>query len=327
MTTKKQSVKNLSVYFPDHSYQQLLLIAQSNKLENNPTKQTLQADWGNEFCSELGLTTKNIPWNKLRALQFDIDPNTPTIVCCDPVMMQMTHRGAYLWGQQSLDFTKEETIRIVAQINQQLMGDDECFYLVDNYQWLYVNKKPIELQQPSFEQLIGKDLFGFSYNGNDHMFWSRLATEIQMLIKQMMDYQGLTQAPAEMMVNVHFWGDTKVKLSAPFEKVVGQDLQVFLSDNLLESLIKESGVELSELSDFSQLTSENGILPQRNNILLVKENNHLELAQFINDIITYSTFESTDSVRFITQDQVIVLAKSQSFLSSFLSVFKRRKPL
>ena len=170
--SKNGLTSRLTIYFPENSCQQLLALQCFKNSKHDFTESKLDSDWQKEFCSEFSDNTepsdsdKNIPWNQLRAMQFNIEADTQTIVCCDPVMMQMTHRGAYLWGQQPLEFSKEDVIRIIAQINQQLMGEGECFYLLDNNQWLYTNKKKIELSQASFEEYIGKDMFGFSYTVN-----------------------------------------------------------------------------------------------------------------------------------------------------------------
>jgi len=322
MSSKQESVPNISIYFPDYSYQQLLSIVGLDTFKGEILHSISHEDWENQFCDELGLSTKNLPWNQLRGLQFDIEPNTDTVVCCDPVMMQMTHRGAYLWGQQQLEFSKEDVIRIIAQINQQLMGDDECFYLVDNNQWLYTNKREIALDQASYEESIGKDMFGFSYAGQEGNYWDKLATEIQMLIKQMMDYQGLTPAPAEMIVNAYFWGDSKIKINSPFEKSEASDIRIFVSDNLIELFVKASDVGYAAVPDFVPATSTNDTA---NNILVIKQDDRIDVSQLVADVIDYSKTNAVCSVRFVTQDKIISLKKEYSVFKKILNIFRREK--
>ena len=322
MNSKKESNSSISVYFPDYSYQHLLSLAVFDSNNYDVSENVPSDGWEKIFCDELGLSIKRLPWNQLRGLQFDIESNTETVVCCDPVMMQMTHRGAYLWGQQQLEFSKEDVIRIIAQINQQLMGDDECFYLVDNKQWLYTNKREIALDQASYEESIGKDMFNFAYSGKEGNYWDKLATEIQMLIKQMMDYQGLTQAPAEMMVNAYFWGDSKIKINSTFEKSEVSDMRVFVSDNLTELFVKESGAGYAAVPDFVPAISTNDTA---NNILVIKQNDSINVSQLVADVIDYSKTNAVCSVRFITQDKVMCLKKESSIFKKILNIFKREK--
>ncbi len=318
----EQSLKSsISFYFPELSCAQLLSNDSMVKYQEQFIIDVLPKGWQQEFCQQIGFVEKNLPWNKLRALQFDISDDIQTVVCCDPVMMQMTHRGAYLWGQSQLEFSKEEVIRIIAQINQQLMGDDECFYLLDNHQWLYTNKKAIELTQSSFEEDIGKDRFGFAYSGKDGVYWDKLATEIQMLIKQMMDYQGLTSVPAEMIVNVHFWGDTRHKAFLPFERLEDKSLQVFSSDGLIELFCQKSGIKFESLENFQRIVSKNND-EYLNNVVLAMSNNELtDFSQLVKDSIENSEGRY-DVVRLITQDKVLEVSKTKTLWQKFKSIFK-----
>jgi hypothetical protein len=317
-----QSLKStISFYFPELSCAQLLSIDSMANYQAQFVIDDLPNDWQQEFCKQIGFGEKSLPWNKLRALQFDIPDDMQTVVCCDPVMMQMTHRGAYLWGQSQLEFSKEEVIRIIAQINQQLMGDGEYFYLLDNHQWLYTNKKAIELTQSSFEEYIGKDRFGFSYQGKDGVYWDKLATEIQMLIKQMMDYQGLTQVPAEMIVNVHFWGNTDHKVFLPFETLADKSLQVFSSDGLLKLFCQKSDIKLESLESFQAIISKNNNEHLNNIILLMLNNELADFSQLVKDSIENSK-SRYDVVRLITQDKVLEVSKSKTLWQKIKSVFK-----
>ncbi len=307
-------------YFPELSCQQLLSIDSIKKYQDKINRQDLVNDWQQEFCKEIGFGDKKLPWNKLRALQFDIGDDVQTVVCCDPVMMQMTHRGAYLWGQSPLEFSKEDVIRIIAQINQQLMGDDECFYLLDDYQWLYTSKKTVELSQNSFEEYIGKDMFGFSYPGNDGIFWDKLATEIQMLIKQMMDYQGLTTVPAEMIVNVHFWGDTKNKPYLPFEPLK-KISPIFLSNVSLALFFQKSGIKTKTIKDFIRMILTDGDLPPRIFIVVMTNNEIIDFSQNLEKYFNKFKGQVGD-VQFITQDKILKICQEKTRWQKIFDIFK-----
>lgn len=313
---------SVSFYFPELSNQQLFSILQALPGNIKQLEVLLEQHWEVLLSEETGLLESSIPWNLLRAMQFNIPADVKTAVCCDPVMMQMTHRGAYLWGQQSLDFSKEDVIRIIAQINQQLMNDDECFYLLDNNQWLYTNKKAIELNQPSFEEYIGKDMFGFSYEGKDGTYWDKLATEIQMLIKQMMDYQGLKGVPPEMIVNVHFWGDTNHYL---FDDVKSEEirsklneLNVYSSNPLIETFSHIKQLNFTHLNHF-KITE---MLNTKKNIVFIFNNDIRQANEKLQSCIEKLT--SLESIKLITQDKVVVLRQPKNWLEKIFSMFKSK---
>lgn len=319
MQAKSSSKSSISFYFPDLSCAQLFSIDSITKYQDNFSSQDLADDWQQEFCKEIGSGEKKLPWNKIRALQFDIGDDIQTAVCCDPIMMQMTHRGAYLWGQSQLEFSKEEVISIIAQINQQLMGDGECFYLLNNHQWLYTNKKAIVLNQNSFEEYIGKDMFGFSYPGEYGRYWDKLATEIQMLIKQMMDYQGLTPAPPEMMVNVHFWGETENRRHLPFEQL-DMAKQVFTSNESITIFFQKSGVKTSTIKDFREIVSTNDKVFMKDFIVIMTNS---EVNDFIQNMDKYikKSKGQIGMVRLITQDKVLGIYQTKNLWQKLLDIF------
>ena len=319
MQAKPSSTSSISFYFTELSCAQLFSIDSIANYQDKFSSQDLVNDWQQEFCKEIGSSEKKLPWNKLRALQFDIGDDIQTAVCCDPVMMQMTHRGAYLWGQSQLEFSEEEVIRIIAQINQQLMGDGECFYFLNNHQWLYTNKKAIVLNQNSFEEYIGKDMFGFSYPGEDGNYWDKLATEIQMLIKQMMDYQGLTPAPPEMIVNVHFWGEAKNRRHLPFEQLDMAN-QVFTSNESIALFFQQSGIKTRTIKDFREIvsTSDKVIM---NDLIVIMTNS--EVNDFIQNIDEYIKRAKGQFgfIRLITQDKVLGIFQTKSLWQKLLIIF------
>ncbi len=298
------SESTLSFFFPDYTSQQLLSNEAMVEFKDILSARALINDWQYEFCQQIGFSENIIPWDRLRANQFNIDKKINTVVCCDPVMMQMTHRGAYLWGQQQLNFTKDEVIKIIAQINQKLMGDDECFYLLDNNKWLYSNKKELYLNQTSFEEYIGKDRFGFSYDGKNGVFWDKLATEIQMLIKQMMDYQGLSSCAAEMIVNVHFWGDTSNKLNLREQKLSRKNLLVFCSDPLLDDFCQQLGLSCE---DFMKHHYKINAQENNNTLLILTEKECSNENLIIKYAIAQAKKNKVKNIQFICQDKLMVI--------------------
>ena len=300
----KQIEHNVSVYLPQTLSEELSVHECFIKYKDKVTQNQLSKSWQSLFCDEIGYSKEDLPWNHLRASQFDISPEYKTLVCCDPVIMQMTHRGAYLWGQQQITFSKEEAIRIVAQINQQLMSDNECFYLLNNSQWLYANKNALKLNQQSFEEYIGKDMFGFSYQGRDGSYWQKLATEIQMLIKQMMDYQDLPSVAPETLVNVFFWGDSDSYVSGEIEV---KDVKIYTSDELVEKFCLDSNLTYDNIEQFLIGTNSNN---SKRTIIL--DSKKVISDELLTKVFALYESGSCGSLKITTQDKQFEMTKQRS---------------
>ena len=314
----KRIKPDISVYLPQALGAELSEHELFIKYQDELSQAQLDKDWQSQFCNEINYSKDDLPWNHLRASQFDIPPEYKTLVCCDPVIMQMTHRGAYLWGQEAINFTKEESIRIVAQINQQLMGEDECFYLLSNNQWLYAKKEKVELNQSSFEKYIGKDLFGFSYQGEDSVYWNKLATEIQMLIKQMMDYQDLPAVAPEMIVNVFFWGDTDDYLSNKVNNSNTSKLHLMTNDELIQKFCLDSNIHSSDLD--TGLSDDK--LLEVNRLIMVDSNNQLSSDLLTGVFALYDT-QRSGSLKIITQDKLFEFSNSRTLWKKMLKLFRK----
>lgn len=312
----------VSLYFPDLSSQELLSLEVFQAHQDTLSVLPLVKSWQEPLCDQLKVP--QIPWDQLRAFMLDIAKEVKTVVCCDPVMMQMTHRGAYLWGQQLLTFSEQEQHKIIQQINLKLMEEGECFYFVNQGQWLYTNQKAIPLDQPSFEEYIGKDMFGFSYSGKEGRYWDRLATEIQMLIKQMMDYQGLTAPSPEMIVNVHFWGNSHSRTIDEARLTSETETTVYSADKLLKIFCQKIGVKFEELSNHgviflppAERKPKDAMVKDntgaKNNILIISKNDDVDLNQLVSDYIHKAKIGDI-TLRLITQDKLIELQSKRTWL-------------
>ena len=268
-------------------------------------------DWQQHFCSTLNYHQSEIPWNLLRALEINLPKDAKTIVCCDPISIQMTHRGAYCWGQAALSISKEDAQTIVAHINQTLMEQGELFLLTDDLQWLYISNESLELKECSFEHLIGKDLFDFRYQGKDERRWSSLATEIQMLIKQLMDYKKIESCSPEASVAVHFWGDTEMNFKNAFlthhtNRTDEHDpnVIVYSSDEKLNKFLQVNNVVVKELGEVLELN--NGMEQEKaplieNKIIIVANRMSSSLAEIIKNQL-----QINQPIRIVVQDKILL---------------------
>lgn len=274
------------------------------------TEKQSHENWQEHFCLALNYHKTEIPWNLLRASDLELAKEVQTIVCCDPISIQMTHRGAYCWGQTPLSLSKEDAHLIVEKINETLMGEGEQLLLVDDLAWLYISNEKLDLKEASFERLIGKDLFDFRYQGHSQSRWSRLATEMQMLIKQLMDYKKIEPCSPEASVAVHFWADTSDTFENAFlrhRKNQADDhntnLIVYSSDERLNEFIRKNNVIVNSLGKFSELdegSDKEKVSLEENKILIVSE----KINQSLSDIITMQ-IKDNKPIEIVVQDRIL----------------------
>ncbi len=309
----------LTLYLPDFSEQTL---SNAGALTETKSVYDFKAidDWEAHLCATLGDENWVIPWNLVRAQQFDLPTTVKTAVCCDPVMMQMSHRGAYLWGQNGIALSKKDAMTIVAQINQQLMRTGESFYMLNEMQWLYVSDEEKNLELASYEKNIGQDRFGFSYPGENGSFWDQLANEIQMLIKQMVDYQGLASAGPEMMLNVHFSGVTNASLSSPNIVANSNEFEVFSNNILINAFctnnnISATSISLPEMKDiFSSANTHN------KNRLLICYGESVPGIEKLDELIDTCLAEKNfEKVKLVVQNGIYRFSQKPSLLQKLAS--------
>jgi hypothetical protein len=290
--------------------------------------QALQQDWQAYFCGVVNYPYKELPWTQLRLAQFSVASKMKTVVCCDPVMMQLTHRGAYMLGQMPLSLTENEAIRIVAQINERLMNTTDKLYMVDKYSWLFVSEQSLDLISQPVSQLIGKDMFNHSYSGKDKKYWQQLATEIQMLIKQMIDYQGLTMPAAESMMNIHFsgllhleQGKVNDQQTIPFIKEPSITL---ISDNeLIKTFSAKTFLSHLPCSQVESVLNQSRGKEQDSTIVAVAFESEKET--YLNLLKAWQSFSLKDAKtnsEIICQDSVITVEPKRHWFTQLLSYFK-----
>lgn len=197
-------MKSLQLFLPHVASYQVEDLGVFQLEQSNLKVEPLTVDWQSLFCQSIGTTVDRLPWTEMRLSQINASKAISFACCCDSVLVQLTHRGAYTVGQEVLQLSEYHAERIVAQINEQLLGDGESLHMIDAHSWLYLSSIERNLSSLTVNELIGKDSAESSYLGKDSDYWRKLSAEIQMLIKYMTDYQGGVETPPEMLLNVHF---------------------------------------------------------------------------------------------------------------------------
>ncbi len=292
--------RSLEIYLPCLSFSQLEALTLADfhdfKLETRPRPES----WDSLFCQSTGLPDSFL--TKWRLAQIDIDNDTQVACCCDPVLLQLTHRGAYMLGQQPLQFNTQQVDFILSQINQKLLGEGEKLYQVDKYSWLYTCNKDRELTSHSLIDLIGKDMFEFPISGENDDAWQRLTVEIQMLIKYLIDYNKLLEIPQETILNVHF--SNMIKLTESNKKLPAKsnDLTVFSSNENFGKLCLRNDLSFRPVAEFTLEHSEKSVL-------LLFDNDNENYHQILSGCLNHLKNNELLMMSIICQDSVLKFSK------------------
>lgn len=246
----------MKIFLPDLTIYQIEQLNLLQSIKDEIIVEQLTDDWQSIFCKAINYPFSDLPWAQLRLAQFEANDNLKTAVCCDPVMLQLTHRGAYMIGQSQLDLSSSDSLRIVSQINEKLMDNGEQLYFINNKSWLFVSEKAYELSSLSIQQLVGKDMFNFSYEGVDVIFWKKLNMEIQMLIKEMIDYQGLKSVAIETMMNVHFYDLINLPQTKKNSFIKNNSISVCSDNDLIKTFCKKIDLPCYSLSSLNDKNSQ-----------------------------------------------------------------------
>ena len=87
-----------------------------------------------------------------------------------------------------------------------------------------------------------------------------IGPEIQMLLKQMIDYQGLTETPPETIMNIHFFDNLLLdeKKHIPFVK--NDDLTLVSDNELIKTFCSKSFLSHRSLQHFNDVKTNECVL-------------------------------------------------------------------
>ncbi|WP_196138399.1 hypothetical protein [Aliikangiella sp. G2MR2-5] len=309
---------SFTLFLPQASLAQLSQVglSESEQLEFSP----LQKDWQEYFAERIGYPQNELPWSRLRQDQFGQMSSKKMVCCCDPVIMQMTHRGAYMTGQSQLRLSANDAIRIVTRINEELMHEGEQINVIDQFAWLYTSEDNKKFEMPSIGALTGKDMFNFSYQGEDGKYFQQLSMEIQMLMKQMVDRGELESLPPETILHVHFYDPVNLgeRQHIPFIKDKGQ---LLVSDNeLMKSFAKNIFMSHSPVSEFFSWEKSTKSTPEIHDIYLICfESEREQYSDAIDSWYRWLENYPKDNLYLVCQDGVVRSKTKNSLLKRISS--------
>ncbi|MDQ7050896.1 MAG: hypothetical protein Q9M92_15740 [Enterobacterales bacterium] len=240
------------------------------------------------------------------------------------------------WGQEQLGFSAADNQKLVDAINQKLMAEDERLVSYGRFQWLYLSKKAIALEQTSYKNYIGRDMFAFKYQGDSAKHWQMLATEIQMLIKQMIDYEGLTAMPPEWIAHVHFSGQSDPTRNSQNGKrnnhqnhywpdLSSQPTQLVTDEPLLSTYAAECQIPQQLLAHFEFAQQFHSILKpmKKPQAWLVFEQAEISQAQATTERLLQFCQQHAIDLKIIMRDQTLRMSHSTGFFKRILQCFRR----
>ncbi|MET1253523.1 hypothetical protein [Aliikangiella maris] len=308
-------MKKLTIFLPDLSAQQILSLVEidTSMIDIQP----INENWEKTFNRTVGLNQPELPWTQLRVAQFDIGEEVKTACTCQPVLIQMTHRGAYMLGQQPLALSANDSLRIVSQINEKLMRPGEKLLFIDKNAWVYTSEKALQLSALSVSDLIGKDLFNYPYAGNDASFWQQLGTELQMLIKQMVDYQGLAATAPETLMSVHFSDLINPQQLPELKFIKNENLTVVSNNDLIRLFCLQSMLACKPVAQLPQVNTEYCVL-------IAHDEEKESYPAVVQTWVKYAIEKSQVSCQLIGQDAKLTVKKPLGLLAKMKRVIMRK---
>lgn len=312
-------IKSYKLFLPHITAYEIEKMGQYENIQDLIFIEPLSQDWQAYLCESAGYPFNDLPWTQLRLAQFEI-PNSAKVACCiDPVMMQLTHKGAYMIGQNQLNLSQNDAIRVVAQINERLMDQGESLYLVDQHSWLFTSNKSLCLNSETIQSLIGKDMFNFRYGGDDASYWQQFSTEIQMLIKQMIDYQGLSPSPPETILNVHCFDLVEIEKKPAIPFINNDSICVISGNEIIKTFCCKTFLSHKNFSEY-QNNPVVGNFDSAKNIIIAFESEKEIYPKLIESWRSVGLTGINQFCQIICQDAVIQFKPRVSFFKRLLGL-------
>jgi hypothetical protein len=300
----KTAIKSFKVFLPHITAFEIEKFGLFSNINELIFIEPLKQDWQSQFCEAIGYPNDDLPWTQLRLAQFKIDKTAKIACCIDPVMIQLTHQGAYMLGQNQLSLSQNDAIRVVAQINERLMAEGENCYLIDKQSWLFTSHKALSLSSPRIQSLIGKDMFNFPYRGDNGAYWQQFTMEIQMLIKHMIDYQGLSETAPETILNVHCFDLVEIENKELIPFIKDESISVISDNEMIKTFCCKTFLTHKSIEEYQSQKIIADMIAKKNVAIAFdsEKENYLKLIQSWVEIGSES---SCKNCQIICQDGVI----------------------
>ena len=100
----------------------------------------------------------------------------------DPVHLSPRGAGLILGGSELLDLSREESLRLVAELGQVFTPDRWRLQVLQPHRWYLRSTEPAHIHTHSVDEVWGRDIGDYLPGGPDARFWHTLLTEVQLLL-------------------------------------------------------------------------------------------------------------------------------------------------
>lgn len=100
----------------------------------------------------------------------------------DPVHLSPRGAGLILSGSELLDLSREESLRLIAELGQIFTPDCWRLEALQPHRWYLRPAKPAHIHTHSVDEVWGRDIGGYLPGGPDARSWHMLLTEVQLLL-------------------------------------------------------------------------------------------------------------------------------------------------
>jgi len=170
----------------------------------------------------------------------------------DPAHLYADRDRVLLFDQQmGLTITQTEADQLVHELNTFYQTEDFTFFATTPYHWYCRLTKQPDLLTTPYPQVIGKDIYQYMPQGQDHQYWRQILNEIQMLFHQSYINHNRENNQLLTINSVWFWGVGQLP-QAPKSTWT----QVYSNDEMVQGLAKLTQTPCDVVTDsqlFSQL--------------------------------------------------------------------------
>ena len=130
-------------------------------------------------CLGLSLSADaELPIAYYRAINHEI--NEQSIMCLDPVHIQIDRDEAVLVANESLTLSKDEALQFITDLNQHFQQDGLTIHYHNEHQWLMTGD--ISVDTFPLSDVMFRNMNEHQATGRDAMKWRSIINEVQMLL-------------------------------------------------------------------------------------------------------------------------------------------------
>jgi len=236
----------------------LLTSASSKNIQPLP-KTSIEA----QILGCLGLSLPagaELPIAYYRAINHEI--NEQSILCLDPVHIQIDRDEAVLVANESLDISKDDALQVINDLNQHFQQDGLAIHYHNEHQWLMTGD--ISIDTFSMSDVMFRNMNEYQATGRDAKKWRSIINEVQMLLHEHPVNIRREQQGSIAVNSLWVWGGGQ-----PEQHSTKIDL-VYANDVLVADIARAIKIDCEAVPD----RLDSNVLRDRKTLLIMTEQMH-----------------------------------------------------